>query len=537
MEGDVLTTSQVLPGADGTVPAGTAAYEKRGTAVTVPEWIPENCLQCNQCSMVCPHAVIRPLALDADEVAAAPAGMKTVAFKNKKYAAYKFAIVVSPMDCTGCGSCANVCPAPKKALVMKPMLEQEAQQKVFNATAYSVTEKDMGPLTVVSAQFKQPLLEFSGACGGCGETPYAKLVTQLFGDRMYVANATGCSSIWGGSAPSTPYTVNSKGQGPAWENSLFEDGAEFGYGMNLAVTQRRAKLVEDVTALAAVPYADETIVADCKAWLEAKDDSAKSRETGDKLKADIEAFFAAQPEKKECPCEACTAARAVLANADQLTKKSMWIFGGDGFAYDIGYGGLDHVLASRENVNVFIFDTEVYSNTGGQSSKSTPTGAVAQFAAAGKTVKKKDMASIFMQYGYVYVAQVAMGANMNQTLQAIREAEAYDGPSIIIAYAPCINHGLKKKGGMANAMSEMKAAVAAGYWHLFRFNPALAEQGKNPFTMDSKAPTEDYQSFLMGETRYASLKLAFPERAEKLYAQAEEDAAKKYAHFEKMAQQ
>ncbi len=549
MEGDVLTTSQVMPGVDGTLPSGTAAYEKRATAVTVPEWQSENCIQCNQCSMVCPHAVIRPLALSAEEVAAAPAGMKMVDFKNKKLADYKFAIVISPMDCTGCGSCANVCPAPNKALVMKPMLEQMDQQEVFNATAYTVTEKDMGPLTVVSAQFKQPLLEFSGACGGCGETPYAKLVTQLFGDRMYVANATGCSSIWGGSAPSTPYTVNKKGQGPAWENSLFEDAAEFGYGMNLAVTQRRAKLIETVEMLAGLDYADETIAAACKAWLAAKDNAEESRKTGDALVAVIEDFFAHQDltgtpfeEKwlangKKCDCPACTAAREILEKKDLLTKKSMWIFGGDGFAYDIGYGGLDHVLASRENVNVFIFDTEVYSNTGGQSSKSTPTGAVAQFAAAGKAVKKKDMASIFMQYGYVYVAQVAMGANMNQTLQAIREAEAYDGPSIIIAYAPCINHGLKKKGGMANAMSEMKAAVAAGYWHLFRFNPALAEQGKNPFIMDSKAPTEDYQSFLMGETRYASLKIAFPERAEKLYAQAQKEAEKKYEHFEKMAKQ
>ena len=547
MEGDVLTTSQVMPGVDGTLPAGTAAYEKRATAVTVPEWDSTKCIQCNQCSMVCPHAVIRPLALDADEVAKAPAGMKMADFRNKKYADYKFAMVVSPLDCTGCGSCANVCPA--KALTMKPLHEQEAEQEIFNATAYSTTEKDMGPLTVVTAQFKQPLLEFSGACGGCGETPYAKLVTQLFGDRMYVANATGCSSIWGGSAPSTPYTVNSKGQGPAWENSLFEDAAEFGYGMNLAVTQRRAKLIEEVETLCGLDFADEDIVAAGKAWLESKDDPAKSRETGDKLVALIEDFFAHQDltgtpfeeqwlaNGKKCGCPACTAARAILERKDLLTKKSMWIFGGDGFAYDIGYGGVDHVLASHENVNIFIFDTEVYSNTGGQSSKSTPTGAVAQFAAAGKAVKKKDMASIFMQYGYVYVAQVAMGANMNQTLQAIREAEAYNGPSIIIAYAPCINHGLKKKGGMANAMSEMKAAVAAGYWHLFRFNPALTEQGKNPFTMDSKAPTEDYQSFLMGETRYASLKLAFPERAEKLYAQAEKEAERKYEHFEKMAKQ
>ena len=547
MEGDMLTTSQVLPGVDGTLPAGTAAYEKRGTASTVPVWDAAKCSQCNQCSMVCPHAVIRPLAMNADEVAAAPAALKAVPFKRKGFEELKYALVISPMDCTGCGSCVNVCPT--HALEMVALESQMDQQEVFNATAYTVTEKDMGPLTVVSAQFKQPLLEFSGACGGCGETPYAKLVTQLFGDRMYVANATGCSSIWGGSAPSTPYTVNKKGHGPAWENSLFEDAAEFGYGMNLAVSQRRAKLVENVEALCALEYADEDIVAAGKAWLAAKDDSEASRATGDALRALIEKFFAEQDltgtpfeaewlaNGKKCLCPACTAARAILADADLLTKKSMWIFGGDGFAYDIGYGGLDHVLASRENVNVFIFDTEVYSNTGGQSSKSTPTGAVAQFAAAGKAVKKKDMASIFMQYGHVYVAQIAMGANMNQTLQAIREAEAYDGPSIIIAYAPCINHGIKQKGGMANAMAEMKAAVNAGYWHLFRFNPALAEQGKNPFTLDSKAPTGDFQAFLMGETRYASLARSFPERAERLYAQAQVDAEQKYEHYETMSKQ
>ncbi len=532
MEGDTLTTSQVLPGVDGTLPAGTAAFEKRGTAVMVPEWDSTKCIQCNQCSMVCPHAVIRPFALDENELAKAPEHIKTADFRNKKFAQYKFAIAVSPLDCTGCGSCANVCPA--KALTMKPLDTQLPEQDVFNAVAYSTTEKDMGPLTVVSAQFKQPLLEFSGACGGCGETPYAKLVTQLFGDRMYVANATGCSSIWGGSAPSTPYTVNKKGQGPAWENSLFEDAAEFGFGMNLAVTQRRKKVIENAELLVSLDYTDETIAAACKDWLAAKDDAEASRKTGDALHTALTNYFASGT---ECTCPACTAAREILQNADLLTKKSMWIFGGDGFAYDIGYGGLDHVLASRENVNVFIFDTEVYSNTGGQSSKSTPTGAVAQFAAAGKATKKKDMASIFMQYGYVYVAQIAMGANMNQTLQAIREAEAYDGPSIIIAYAPCINHGIKQKGGMANAMAEMKAAVTAGYWHLFRFNPALAEQGKNPFTLDSKAPTGDFQAFLKGETRYASLERTFPDRAQDLYARAQSEAEKKYEHFEQLTKQ
>jgi pyruvate-ferredoxin/flavodoxin oxidoreductase len=541
-EGDVLTTSQLKPGADGTIPSGTAAYEKRGTAVTVPQWIPENCIQCNQCAMSCPHAVIRPLAVNAEEIAAAPAALKTAKMVGKGMDDLKFAMIVSPMDCTGCGSCANVCPAKNKALVMQPLASQMEQQEVFDKTAYTVTEKEL-PIpqgTVKSVQFKQPLLEFSGACGGCGETPYAKLVTQLFGDRMYIANATGCSSIWGCSAPSTPYTVNKKGQGPAWENSLFEDAAEFGFGMNLAVTQRRAKLIDIVTELAGIEWADEDVTAACKAWLEKKDDPAGSRETGDKLVAIIEDFFANQDQMgtpfeaewlkngKKCMCPACSAARGILERKDLLTKKSMWIFGGDGFAYDIGYGGLDHVLASGENVNIFIFDTEVYSNTGGQSSKSTPTGAVAQFAAAGKTVKKKDMASIFMQYGYVYVAQVAMGANYNQTLKAIQEAEAYDGPSIIIGYAPCINHGIKKKGGMANAMQEMKDAVAAGYWHLFRYDPRLAQEGKNPFQMDSKAPSADYLQFIQGETRYASLKIAFPERAEKLFAQAEEDAKAKY---------
>ena len=547
-EGDVLTTSQLLPGADGTIPSGTAAYEKRGTAVTVPCWDATKCAQCNQCAMVCPHAVIRPLAVTEEEIAAAPAALKTTDFRNKKYKeqGLKYAMIVSPMDCTGCGSCANVCPT--KSLTMLPLASQMEQQEVFNKTAYTVTEKDMGPTTVITAQFKQPLLEFSGACGGCGETPYAKLATQLFGDRMYIANATGCSSIWGCSAPSTPYTVNKKGQGPAWENSLFEDAAEFGYGMNLAVTQRRAKLEDTVKSLASMEFADEDVVAACKDWLAAKDDPAASRTTGDKLVAVIEDFFAHQDQMgtpfeaqwiangNKCTCPACTAARSILEQKDQLTKKSMWIFGGDGFAYDIGYGGLDHVLASGENVKVLVFDTEVYSNTGGQSSKSTPTGAVAQFAAAGKTVKKKDMASIFMQYGYVYVAQVAMGANYNQTLKAFQEAESYNGPAIIIAYAPCINHGIKKKGGMANAMQEMKDAVAAGYWHLFRYDPRLADQGKNPFQMDSKAPTQDYIQFLQGETRYASLKISFPERADTLFAKAEADAKEKYEKLAKRAE-
>ena len=546
MRGDALPVSVLAPGADGTLPQGTAAFEKRGIAVDVPCWLPENCIQCNQCAYVCPHAVIRPFAMNADEGANAPAAAKKVKMNGKGCEEYTFTMAISPLDCTGCGSCANICPAKEKALVMKPLDSQMEQQEVFNYAVESVSEKEL-PLkatTVKGSQFKQPLFEFSGACAGCGETPYAKLITQLFGDRMYVANATGCSSIWGGSAPSTPYTVNKKGQGPAWENSLFEDNAEFGFGMHLAVKQRREHLADVCRKLIALDYVDEDVAAAAQDWLNNMNDAEGSRTAGEKLlalcKANGERDFTGTPfEKnwldngKQCPCEACGYAREIVENADLLTKKSFWIFGGDGWAYDIGYGGVDHVLASGENVNVFVFDTEVYSNTGGQASKSTPTGAVAQFAAAGKAVKKKDLAQIAMQYGYVYVAQIAMGANYQQALNAIAEAEAYDGPSLVIAYAPCINHGLRV--GMGNSMAEMKHAVEAGYWNLFRYNPALEAQGKNPFTLDSKAPTASYLDFIKGEVRYSSLELAFPERAKELFAQAEKNAADKFERLEKLS--
>ena len=555
MDGDSLPVSAFVDHVDGQFELGAAAYEKRGVAVSVPTWDAEKCIQCNQCAYVCPHATIRPFALTADEAAKAPEAAKIVDVKaGKGKGTYQFTMAISPLDCMGCGVCIGACPV--NALSMVAQEGELPQQDVFDYCVAEVSEKkDMQDNTVKGSQFKQPMLEFSGSCAGCAETSYARLVTQLFGDHMYISNATGCSSIWGGPAATSPYCTNKAGHGPAWCNSLFEDNAEHGLGMFTGQNKIREDLADETRQLIAVEWARPELKAAAQAWLDTMNDGTANAEPA---KAYVKALeesictveeLAAMPQLAAhaaelkakgallCDCAACTLAADILSKKEYLAKKSMWIFGGDGFAYDIGYGGVDHVLASHENVNIFIFDTEVYSNTGGQSSKSTPTGAVAQFAAAGKAVKKKDMASIFMQYGYVYVAQVAMGANMNQTLQAIREAEAYNGPSIIIAYAPCINHGLKKKGGMANAMSEMKAAVAAGYWHLFRFNPALTEQGKNPFTMDSKAPTEDYQSFLMGETRYASLKLAFPERAEKLYAQAEKEAERKYEHFEKMAKQ
>ncbi len=521
-KGDSLPVSTFVDMADGTFPQGSAAFEKRGIAVDVPEWIPENCIQCNQCAYVCPHAVIRPVALTEAEAAAAPADAKIMDFKPAMNG-LKFMMTVSTLDCTGCGVCANVCPAKEKALVMKPIASQLEQQKVFN---YGVTidEKPevaakFAATTVKGSQFRQPMLEFSGACAGCGETPYAKLVTQLFGDRMYIANATGCSSIWGGSAPSTPYTFNKKGQGPAWSNSLFEDNAEFGYGMYLATETLRNRVLAKVNALN-----EKTDNADVKAaiadYLDTYNDGNANKAATEKLVAALEA----------CGCDD---AKAILAEKDYLRKKSQWIFGGDGWAYDIGFGGLDHVLASGKNVNVLVFDTEVYSNTGGQASKSTPTGAIAQFAAAGKVVKKKDLAGIAMSYGYVYVAHVAMGANMNQCIKAFAEAEAYDGPSIIIAYAPCINHGIKT--GMATAQAEEKKAVEAGYWHLYRYNPALKKDGKNPFSLDSKAPnTEEYKNFLMGEVRYNALARQNPERANALFDAAVENAKDRYDYLTRL---
>ena len=502
-EGNNLPVSAFKDYVDGTTPSGAAAYEKRGIAVDIPVWNPENCIQCNRCSYVCPHAVIRPVAMTEAEVAAAPEGLKTLPMTGM--ADYKFAMVVSALDCTGCGSCANVCPGKKgaKALAMENMEANVGEQKYFDYAVELPAKADVVEKfkenTVKGSQFKQPLLEFSGACAGCGETPYAKLITQLFGDRMYIANATGCSSIWGNSSPSTPYTVNAKGQGPAWSNSLFEDNAEFGYGMLLAQNAIRGGLKAKVEAIVANADAPADVKEAAQGWLDTYSVGATNGTATDKLIAALEA----------CGCEA---SKDILKNKDYLAKKSQWIFGGDGWAYDIGFGGVDHVLASGQDINIMVFDTEVYSNTGGQASKSTQPGAVAQFAAGGKEVKKKDMASIAMSYGYVYVAQIAMGADFNQTVKAIAEAEAYPGPSLIIAYAPCINHGIKK--GMSKAQTEEELAVKSGYWHLFRFNPAA----ESKFTLDSKAPTEDLMEFLNGEVRYNSLKRANPARAEKLFA-------------------
>ena len=522
-QGDKLPVSTFKDMADGTFPQGSAAFEKRGIAVDVPEWLPENCIQCNQCAYVCPHAVIRPVALNEAEVAAAPAALKAVDFKPA-LGGLKYAMTVSTLDCTGCGVCANVCPAKEKALVMKPIASQMDQQEVFNY-AVKIDEKPevaakFAANTVKGSQFKQPMLEFSGACAGCGETPYAKLITQLFGDRMYIANATGCSSIWGGSAPSTPYTFNKLGKGPAWSNSLFEDNAEYGYGMFLAQKTLRKRVVDKVLALKESGSASAEVMEAIEGFLATMNDGETNGPATDKLVAALEA----------CGCDA---AKAILKEKDFLRKKSQWIFGGDGWAYDIGFSGLDHVIASGENVNIFVFDTEVYSNTGGQSSKSTPTGAIAQFAAAGKEVKKKDLAGIAMSYGYVYVAHIAMGANPAQCIKAIAEAEAYDGPSLIIAYAPCINHGIKT--GMATAQAEEKKAVEAGYWHLYRYNPALKEEGKNPFSLDSKAPnTDEYKNFLMGEVRYNSLARQNPERAEILFNKALDNAKERYDYLTRL---
>ena len=522
-EGNSLPVSAFKDYVDGTTPSGSSAYEKRGIAVDIPVWNPENCIQCNRCSYVCPHAVIRPVALTEAEAAAAPETMKVVPMTGM--ADYKFSMVVSALDCTGCGSCVNVCPGKKgaKALAMENMEANIAEQKGFD---YGVTlpEKTdviekFKPATVKGSQFKTPLLEFSGACGGCGETPYAKLITQLFGDRMYIANATGCSSIWGNSSPSTPYTVNQKGQGPAWSNSLFEDAAEFGYGMSLAQNAVRGGLKAKVEAL--METAGDDVKAAAQEWLDTYGVGATNGAATDKLVAALEA----------CGCDA---AKEILKDKDFLAKKSQWIFGGDGWAYDIGFGGVDHVLASGKDINVMVFDTEVYSNTGGQASKSTQTGAIAQFAAAGKEVKKKDMASIAMSYGYVYVASIAMGADYNQCVKAIAEAEAYPGPSLIIAYAPCINHGIKK--GMSKAQTEEELAVKAGYWHCFRFNPAAPAEGKSAFTLDSKEPTGDYKEFLNGEVRYNSLVRANPERAEKLFAEAEENAKARYEYLKSLGE-
>ena len=521
-EGNTLPVSTFTDYADGSTPSGSAAYEKRGIAVDIPVWQSENCIQCNRCAYVCPHAVIRPVALTEDELAKAPEGTKAIDMIGMP--GMKFTMTVSAYDCTGCGSCVNVCPGKKgeKALVMANMEENAAEQDIFDFGREIEVKPEVvakfKPETVKGSQFKQPLLEFSGACAGCGETPYAKLITQLFGDRMYIANATGCSSIWGNSSPSTPYTMNSKGQGPAWSNSLFEDNAEFGYGMLLAQKAIRKRLKEEVETVAASEQASAEVKAACQEYLDTFTCGITNGDATDKLVAALDG----------CDCDTC---KDIVKNKDFLAKKSQWIFGGDGWAYDIGFGGVDHVLASGEDINIMVFDTEVYSNTGGQSSKATKTGATAQFAAGGKETKKKDLAGMAMTYGYVYVAQIAMGADFNQTVKAIAEAEAYPGPSLIIAYAPCINHGIKK--GMSKAQTEEQLAVECGYWNNFRFNPA-AEKGSK-FTLDSKQPKEeDYQAFLDGEVRYNALKRANPEKAARLFAKNEAEAMERYDYLSKL---
>ncbi|MGI5962781.1 MAG: pyruvate:ferredoxin (flavodoxin) oxidoreductase [Lawsonibacter sp.] len=521
MDGDSLPVSAFVDHVDGTFELGAAAYEKRGVAVSVPTWDSAKCIQCNQCAYVCPHATIRPFALTEEEAKNAPAASKLVDVKaGKGKGQYKFTIAISPLDCMGCSVCANVCPT--KALTMVNQEEELAQQDVFNYMVANVSVKeDMADLTVKGSQFKKPMLEFSGSCAGCAETAYARLITQLFGDRMYISNATGCSSIWGGPAATSPYATNAEGHGPAWANSLFEDNAEHGLGMYLGQKAIRNRLVTKTEALIGIDYTDESIKAAGKEWLDTLEDGQTNGAAAKKYVAALEAVV-----KADCDCDACKLGREILKEKSYLAKKSVWIFGGDGWAYDIGFGGVDHVLASGEDVNVFVFDTEVYSNTGGQASKASNIGQVAQFASAGKTVAKKSLAEIAMTYGYVYVAQVAMGANPNQTLKAIAEAEAYHGPSLIIGYAPCEMHSIK--GGMANCQSEMKKAVECGYWNLFRFNPAAKAEGKNPFTLDSKEPAGGYQEFLMNEARYSSLTRSFPDRAKELFALNEETAKKRY---------
>ncbi len=565
MDGDSLPVSVFVPHVDGQFELGASAYEKRGVAVSVPTWDPDKCIQCNTCAYVCPHATIRAYALTEEEVKNAPEGLKTAPVKaGKGKGVYTYAIGVSPLDCMGCGVCVEACLAKDKAIKMVPQESEAAQAKVWDYLVKTAPKADMQDNTVKGSQFKQPYLEFSGSCAGCAETSYARLVTQVCGDRMYISNATGCSSIWGGPAATSPYTVNKEGKGVAWANSLFEDNAEHGLGLHLGQKAIRSALADKTRALLAIDWTYAPLKEAAQKWLDTMDDGEANAEA---TKAYIAALndglctidevtaFVNSPAAKDafgeklgemqahaqqlkdsgaqfCDCDACKLIQEILAQKEYLNKKSVWIFGGDGWAYDIGYGGLDHVLASGEDVNIFVFDTEVYSNTGGQASKSSNIGQVAQFAAAGKAISKKSLAEIVMQYGYVYVAQVAMGANPNQTLQAIREAEAYHGPSLVIGYSPCEMHSIK--GGMANCQSEMKKAVACGYWNLFRYNPALRAEGKNPFILDSKAPAGGYQEFLKNEARYASLTRAFPERAEKLFKENEEAAMARWEHLQKL---
>ena len=523
LKGDELPVSAFAGREDGTWDNGTAAYEKRGIAVSVPAWNSENCIQCNQCSYVCPHAAIRPFLLTEEEAANAPEGMNLLqGLGNTK--AYKFRIQVSPLDCTGCGNCVDVCPAPKKALKLVPVetLEQELTIWEYLHGKVGYKENVMDKKTVKGSQFAQPLFEFSGACAGCGETPYIKTITQLFGESMMVANATGCTSIYSGSAPSTPYCMNAKGEGPAWANSLFEDNAEFGLGMHIAVEKLRDRIEEKMCdAIANCSCCSDELKKTMQEWIDTRHSTLENHAVCERLIPMMEA----------CGCDTC---KEILAMKDNLAKKSQWIFGGDGWGYDIGFGGLDHVLASGQDVNVLVVDTEVYSNTGGQSSKATPLGAVAKFASAGKRIRKKDLGAIAMTYGYVYVAQVSIGANQSQLLQVIREAEAYHGPSLIIAYAPCINHGIK--GGMSHTQTVGKQAVACGYWHLWHYNPELAEKGENPFKLDSKEPDwSKFQAFLQDEVRYSSLKKAFPAEADELFRAAEENAKWRYNGYQRLA--
>ena len=522
LEGNKLPVSAFVNAdmTDGTFMSGTTAYEKRGIAVNVPEWIPENCIQCNQCSYVCPHATIRPFLINEKEKENAPEGMKIIPANGFKGEAMYYMIGVSPLDCTGCGNCVETCPAPGKALVMKPQDSQHEQIECWNYAVeeLSVKPNPMKKTTVKGSQFEQPLLEYNGACAGCGETPYAKLVTQLFGDRMMISNATGCSSIWASGGSAMAYTANKEGNGPAWANSLFEDNAEYGLGMFIAVKTIRTRIANNVRKALESDMSEET-KAVLQDWLDNMNVGEGTRERANKLEKVL------QKENSEI-------AKKILNDKEFFVKRSQWIFGGDGWAYDIGYGGLDHVLASGENVNVLVFDTEVYSNTGGQSSKSTPTAAVAKFAASGKRTKKKDLGAIAMTYGYIYVAQVAMGADKNQTIKAITEAESYDGPSLVIAYAPCIAHGIKI--GMSNSQEEERRAVDCGYWTLYRYNPELLGK-KNPFSLDSKEPKANFRDFLMGEVRYASLAQTFPETAEKLFKKTEEDALERYNKYKKFA--
>ncbi|MBV7272320.1 pyruvate:ferredoxin (flavodoxin) oxidoreductase [Clostridiaceae bacterium UIB06] len=524
-DGDELPVSTFVGMEDGSYPLGTSAYEKRGIAVMVPEWQIDKCIQCNQCSYICPHATVRPFLLNEDEVKKAPDTFKTKKAVGKGLEQYEYRIQVSPLDCTGCGNCADICPAPGKALIMQPAdheIEMEAENWEF---AMTVTAKDdvMDTKTLKGSQFVRPLLEFNGACPGCGETPYIRLLTQLFGDRMIIANATGCSSIWSASAPSIPYTTNAAGKGPAWANSLFEDNAEYGYGMYLGVKQIREKLA-DLMKEYIQSDGNEQLKEAFDSWLKGMNDGDQSREASAKILETL----------KNYDYNNDATVKQIVERKDFLIKKSQWIIGGDGWAYDIGYGGLDHVLASGDDVNVFVMDTEVYSNTGGQSSKSTPTGAVAKLAAAGKRMRKKDLGAMAMTYGYVYVAQIAMGSNMNQTIKAIIEAENYKGPSLIIAYAPCINHGIKT--GMGTSIAEEKKAVESGYWHLYRYNPLLGDEGKNPFVLESKEPTKPFKDFIQGEIRYTSLKTVFPEVADKMFDDAEKNAKERYEFYKRLAE-